>query len=411
MRLLVDVTPLRVSRDFRRLWIGQAVSLFGTMITTAALPFQVFHLTGSSVSVGLLGLAQLGPQVFFAVVGGALADRIDKRTLLLWATVFAMACSALLVLNASLDHPRLWVLFVIGAASSSVMGMTFAAVRSMLPLLLEAELRPAAFALQSMYGSFGMMAGPAIAGLVIAAFDLTAAYAVDVATFGVALVTFIGLHASPPVGEHVGSARSSIVEGLRFLRGQPIVMSVFGIDLLAMVFGMPRALFPELAEHLGGGPRLYGALLSSVAAGAFVASLTSGWTSRIRRHGRAVLWAVAIWGGAIALAGFAQIPWIVLALFMIAGGADMISGVFRSSIAAAVTPDELRGRVSGVEFAVYAGGPVLGDVEAGLVGGLVGLEFAIVSGGLACVAGAAIFATRARAFAGYTRPSASPTRG
>jgi Transmembrane secretion effector len=185
------------------------------------------------------------------------------------------------------------------------------------------------------------------------------------------------------------------------LRGHPVIMSVFAIDLIAMVFGMPRAVFPALAERLGGGPVLYGLLLSSVAAGAFGASLSSGWTTRVRRQGRTLLIAVAVWGGCIAASGLVLQPLVVLALLAAAGGADMISAVFRSTIAADLTPDDLRGRVSGVEFAVYAGGPVLGDVESGVVGGLAGVPFAIVSGGVACVLGAGIFAVRVRSLATY----------
>jgi MFS-type transporter involved in bile tolerance (Atg22 family) len=194
----------------------------------------------------------------------------------------------------------------------------------------------------------------------------------------------------------------SLRAGLRFVGGHRVILSVFAIDLSAMVFGMPRALFPALADRLGGGPVLYGLLLSSVAAGAFLASLSSGWTTRVRRQGRALLVAVAVWGACIAAAGLTLQAVVVLTLFACAGGADMISAVFRSSIAANLTPDEMRGRVSGVEFAVYAGGPVLGDVESGVVGGLVGVPFAIVSGGVACVIVAGVFAARVRGLARYT---------
>jgi MFS family permease len=409
MRLLVDTTPLRVSRDFRRLWAGQAVSLFGTMITTSALPFQVFDQTHSSLAVGLLGAAELGPLLLCAVVGGSFADRIDKRRLLLAVTAVSLICSATLAVNASLEHPQLWLLYLVGPVASGVTAISFAVVRSFLPLLLEQDLRPAGFALQSMYTSFGWMAGPAVAGVLIGSFGLTSAYAADVATFVVAFVVFLGLAPSPPVGGTAGTALQSLLAGLRFLRGHHVIISVFAIDLAAMVFGMPRALFPALAERLGGGPVLYGLLLSSVAAGAFVASLGSGWTSRVRRQGRALLVAVALWGVCIAAAGLTLQTVVVLTLFACAGGADMVSAVFRSSIAANLTPDEMRGRVSGVEFAVYAGGPVLGDVESGVVGGLAGVPFAIVSGGIACVVVAGAFAVWVRGLAGYTttrRPGA-----
>ena len=285
MRLFIDTSPLRVSRDFRRLWTGQSVSFLGSMITTAALPYQVFHQTGSSLAVGLLGLVQLGPLLVFSLYGGALADRIDKRRLLLGVTMSAAVCSALLAANAALDHPQLWLLYVLGGATSAMAAVTFPVTRSLLPLLIHEDLRPSAFALQSTYGTFGMMAGPAIGGLLISAGGLATAYTVDVATFCVALAVFANIAPAPPVVEPTGDRTSSVLEGLRFLRGQSVIMSVFGIDLLAMIFGMPRALFPALAEELGGGATLYGLLLSSVAAGAFVASLLSGWTGRVRHQG------------------------------------------------------------------------------------------------------------------------------
>ena len=407
MALLLDTTPLRASRDFRLLWLGQAVSFVGTMITTAALPYQVFQETRSSVAVGLLGVAQLVPLLVFSLLGGALADGVDKRRLLLRVNVVSLVCATALAANAALDHPQVWLLYVLGAASSGVLAVSYPTTRSLLPLLLEAELRPAAFALQSTYGSFGMMAGPALGGVLIGAFGITTAYLVDIATYLLALAAFMQLAPSPPVAGARRASTASILEGLRFLRGHSVVMSIFAIDLLAMVFGMPRALFPALSERLGGGPTLYGLLLSAVAAGAFLASLSSGWTGMVRRQGRAVIIAVGVWGVAVAAAGVIRAAVPVLLLLVVAGAADMISGVFRSTVAADVTPDELRGRVSGVEIAVYAGGPVLGDVEAGVVGGLLGLPFAIVSGGLACVVGAAAFAALVPSFAGYVRRGAA----
>jgi MFS family permease len=410
MKVLVDTTPLRVSRDFRRLWLGQAVSLFGTMITTAALPFQVFEQTGSSLAVGLLGAAELGPLLVCAVVGGGLADRIDKRRLLLAVTTASLACSAALAVNASLAHPQLWVLYVVGAAAGGMTAVSFAVLRSLLPLLLEPDLRPAGYSLQSTYTTLGWMAGPAVAGVLIATLGLTSAYVADAATFVVALVAFAGIAPSPPIARTVERTTVMLRAGLRFLRGHPVILSVFAIDLIAMVFGMPRALFPALADRLGGGPVLYGLLLSSVAAGAFVASIGSGWTTRVVHQGRALLIAVTVWGACIAAAGLTLQPGLVLTLLACAGAADMISGVFRSTIAANLTPDEMRGRVSGVEFAVYAGGPVLGDVESGVVGGLAGVPFAIVSGGVACIVGAALFAAKVRGLATYKRVKAVAAR-
>lgn len=408
MGLLIDTTPLRESRDFRRLWGGQAISFLGSTMTMAALPYQVFHTTRSNVAVGVLGVVQLGPLIVCSIIGGAYADAIDKRRLLLGVTIASLLCSVGLAVNASLDHPQLWTLYVLGAASSGATAVMFPVLRSLLPLLLTEELRPAGYALQSTYGSFGMMAGPAVGGILIGAIGLTGTYAVDAGTYVLAFLAFMTISPSPPLGTAHRASLASVRHGLRFLRGQPVIVSVFAIDLIAMVFGMPIALFPALTERLGGGPALYGFLLSSVAAGAFIASVTSGWTGRVHRQGRAVLWAVAVWGTAIAVAGLTLQPALVLTMFAIAGGADMISGVFRSTVAAHVTPDDLRGRISGVEIAVYAGGPQLGHVEAGLVGGIFGVPFAIVSGGIACVIGAGVFARRAPALADYTRPAPEP---
>jgi MFS family permease len=299
VRLLADTTPLKVSADFRRLWIGQAISFAGSMITTTALPYQVFHDTHSSLAVGLLGLAQLGPLLACALVGGAIADGFDKKKVLLLAIVVSFACSVALAANATLEHPHVWLLFVIAPLSSASFAMGYPVLRSLLPLLLEPALRPAGYALQSVYGSFGMMAGPALAGALIAAFGLQTAYTIDAVTYVVAALIYLGLAAAPPLAKVRASTRNSVIEGLRFLRGHRVILSTFGIDTLAMVFGMPRALFPALADRLGGGPVLYGLLMSSVAAGAFLASLGSGWTSRIRRQGRAVLVCVSVWGLAI----------------------------------------------------------------------------------------------------------------
>ena len=243
-----------MSRDFRRLWIGQAVSFLGSTMTAAALPFQVYHQTNSSLAVGLLGVAQLGPLLVCSIIGGALADSIDKRVLLIGVTFAAMACSVGLAVNASLDHPQLWLLYVLGAAASGVIAVTFPVLRSLLPLLLEEPLRPAAFALQSTYGSFGMMAGPAVGGVLIGTVGLDEHLLRRRRDLRVR-ARRVRRHRVVAADRRRAAARRSrrSSHGLRFLRGQSVIMSVFGIDLLAMIFGMPRALFPALAERLGGG--------------------------------------------------------------------------------------------------------------------------------------------------------------
>jgi MFS family permease len=399
--VLVDTTPLRVSRDFRLLWLGQAVSFVGSTVTMAALPYQVFRLTGSSLAVGLLGLAQLVPLLAFSLLGGALADSLDKRRLLLTVNVASLACSLALAANAALDSPQLWLLYVVGAASSGATAVSYPTTRSLLPLLLAEDLRPAAYSLQATYGSFGMMAGPALGGVLIAAFGLTTAYLVDTGTYVVTLMAFAAMAPAPPMAGVARASRASILEGLRFLRGHSVVMSIFAIDLLAMVFGMPRALFPALSERLGGGPTLYGLLLAAVAAGAFLASISSGWTGTVRHQGRAVIVAVAVWGAAIAGAGAIRMPVPVLLLLAVAGAADMVSGVFRSTVWNQTIPEGMRGRLAGIEMLSYSLGPLGGQVRAGATADLWTVRGAISSGGFACIAGVGITALALRDFWTY----------
>jgi MFS family permease len=400
--VLLDTTPLRVSRDFRALWIGQAVSGLGSAMTMTALPYQVFEETHSTIAVGALGFVQLVPLVAGALASGALADSMDKRRLLLVISIVGLLSTGGLALNATLEQPRVWLLYLLGACTAGATGATYPVLRSLLALLLGPELRPAGYALTQTYGSFGMMVGPAVAGILIEQIGYEGTFGIDAATYLLAGIAFSLIATSPPAVDAARASLGSLREGLRFLRGQPIVLGIFGIDLIAMVFGMPRALLPAFSQELGGGSELYGFMLASIAVGMFLAALSSGWTGKVRRQGVAVLWAVTIWGAAIAVAGLSGAVAVVLVMFAIAGGADAISAVFRSTMAAAATPDELRGRVSGVEIATYAGGPQLGDLESGLVGGLVGVTFAIVSGGLVCIIGAAAFAVWFRRFTAYT---------
>jgi MFS family permease len=406
--VFLDLRPVRELPQYRRLWTGQGLNAISHMMIIAALPYQVFHLTGSTLAVGLLGVVQLVPLVVFALVGGAIADSVDKRSMLFVCTLASAGATVLLLCNSLLADPEVWALFVLGAFLSAVSSASYPANRSLVPRLVPPELRPSAFALQATMFSAAMMLGPAVAGLLIG-IDMPWAYGAGVASFVLSLTAFIRIDPAPPTGAVARASLATFFEGLRFLRGNQIMRSVFGIDLLAMVFGMPRALFPALAERLDGGANLYGLLHASVAAGAFLVALTSGRWARVHRQGAAVIVAVAAWGLAIATAGLVTSAVVVLVLFAIAGGADVISNVYRATISADVVPDDIRGRVNGVEFVVYGGGPALGDVEAGVVGGMVGVPFAIVSGGVVCVVGAALFAVGVPAFGRYTRPALEPT--
>jgi MFS family permease len=394
-RLLSDVTPLKESRQYRVLYLGELVALFGSQLTVVAVPLQVYLLTRSSLAVGLVGLAQLGPLLVCSLLGGAVVDAVDRRVLLIWVQLARGALSVGLVVNALRPHPAIWPLYVLTGAGAGLQAVDAPARTAAVPALVRRELLPAAAALHQILMQVAQVAGPALAGLVVARASLAAAYAIDVATFTAASLLAVALRPLPP---GVGAARAgiaSVLEGLRFLRGRRALQSTFVIDLNAMVFGMPRALFPALGTGLfHGGAATVGLLYAAPGAGALVGAVTAGWVGSVRRQGRAVLLAVAVWGAAIT--GFGLATWLpaALALLAVAGAADVVSAVFRNTILQLTVPDGLRGRLSAIHIAVVTGGPRLGDVEAGAVAAIAGPSVSVVAGGLACLAGVALIAWR-----------------
>jgi hypothetical protein len=392
-RLLFDLTPIRRSRDFRRLILGELVSVFGTQLTTVAVPYQVYQLTRSSLDVGLVSLAQLVPLIAGSLLGGSLVDAFDRRRLLMIAQVLMACCSAGLAVNADLG-PALWPLFVLPAVATGFSGVDNAGRSAMVPnMVSRAEVSTANAISQSLF-QFGLVVGPAVAGLLLAGAGVRFVYWMDVASFGAALLGAFLLSPQPPAGAagHRPGLRS-IIEGLSFVRGRQALQGAYLIDINAMVFGMPRALFPALAATLfGGGPSTLGFLYAAPGAGALLGALTTGWVSRIQRQGLAVIAAVLVWGAAITC--FGLVRWLpgALALLAVAGGADVISAVFRGTIVQLSVPDALRGRLLGLQTAVVAGGPRIGDVEAGAVASAFGDTVSIVSGGVACIAGAVLLA-------------------
>ena len=387
-RLLLDVSPIREHREYRLLYSGQMVSFLGHQLTVVAVPLQVFVLTGSSFAVGMIGLAQLVPLVGCSLIGGAVADAVDRRKLLLVAQVLLAAASTGLALNAGRDDPSLWLVYALTAASSGFAGFDAPTRSAAVPSLVPREKLPAALALNQTLMQTGQVAGPAIAGLVIAQVSLAAAFWIDVATYAVAAVALLRMQPMVPAGERTRPGLMSIGEGLRYLRGRRALQGTFLIDINAMVFGMPRALFPALGTGLfGGGPGTVGLLYAAPGAGALLGAVTTGWVGAVRRQGRAVLVAVTAWGAAIA--AFGMTSWLPLALLLlaVAGAADVVSAVFRNTILQLSVPDRLRGRLSSVHIAVVTGGPRLGDAEAGAVAALTTPRISVVSGGLACVAG------------------------
>jgi MFS family permease len=383
--MLLDLTPLRRHHDFRRLFCGQLVSTFGSMITSVAVPFQIYQLTRSSFWVGLLGTVQLVPLLIFGLWGGAYADAMDRRRLLIGSEVALSLASLALVVNALLPHPSVAVIFVVTAVMSAVTGFHRPALESMTPRLVDQAELPATAALTSLRGTAGAIAGPALGGVCIAAFGLASTYAVDVATFVISLIALAGMRSMPPAETAPTPGLRSIGQGLAFARSRPELVGTYLVDLLAMGFAMPMALFPAMAEPWGGA-RAVGWLYSAMSIGSLVVTVLSGWTGRVRRHGAAVVLAAATWGVAIIALGYApSLPVAVLCLAA-AGAADMVSGVFRMTIWNETIPSHLRGRLAAVEMLSYSSGPMLGNARAGWMASAVSVRFSIVGGGAICVA-------------------------
>jgi MFS family permease len=395
--LLLDVSPLRRSRQFRLLWSGELVSFVGTQMTVVAAPVQIYAITHSSWMVGLLGLAGVVPLIVGSFVGGALADERDRRSLLLLAQVLVGLTSVGLALNAVLDRPRVWPIFVLIALQQLFSGLDAPTRHASTPALVGIDLVPAATALNQLLMQIGTIVGPAIGGLLIAKVSLSSVYWIDAGTYVAATLAVLAMRPIPPGGGGTKAGRASLLEGVRFLRGRPALQGTFVIDLDAMVFGMPRALFPAIGASLGGATSV-GLLYAAPGVGAMVGAVTSGWVSRVDRQGWATIAAVTVWGAAIATFGLVHWLPIALLLLALAGAADVISAVFRNTILQLTVPDRLRGRLSAVHIAVVTGGPRLGDFEAGAVAGLAGTEAAVVSGGLACVVGAVVIAQRMPGF-------------
>ena len=378
------------------MWLGQLVSLTGRQITVVALPFQVYLLTRSTLAVGLIGLVQFVPLMLFSIAGGAIADRVDRRKLILVTELGMAIGSGLLLAGAIAGRPPLWYLYAATGLEAGLSGVNWPARSAAVPTLVSKEQLPAALALNQVLFNSSMIVGPAVGGIILARLGLSWAYAIDVVTFLASIGATLMLRPLPPdrTGQEPKSGWHAVREGFSYLRGRRVLISTFLIDLDAMIFGMPRAVFPVLALTVFGvGPEGLGLLYAAPAAGALAGALTTGWVGRVRHQGRAVIWAVALWGAAITAFGFSG-RWFLLALILlaIAGAADVVSAVFRGTILQLSVPDKLRGRLSAIHIMVVTGGPRLGDVEAGLVASAVSPTFSVVSGGLACMLGVLLLA-------------------
>ena len=351
------------------------------------MPYQLYQLTHSTLQVGLLYLSTLVPLLVAPIVGGAVADAVDRRTMLLISESGFALVSVALAVNASLDHPRTWALYALDFVGTAVFSFGTPALRSLLPRIVREEKIVAATALDGLASNFNAVAGPAVGGLVIAVIGLTGTYLLDVASFSASLASIWLLPRLPPAHDAEAASLRSIAEGFRYVVTQRVVLGIFLVDTNAMIFGMPMALFPAIGDHFGGGSKTVGFLFAAPYAGALAASIFSGWAGQVRRQGLGVVIAASAWGAALVAFGYATALWVALLMLALAGAADLISALWRSAIVLTATPDAMRGRVTGIEFTQVASAPTLGNLEAGVVASLTSLRFSIVSGGVLCVAG------------------------
>jgi MFS family permease len=392
--MLLDTEPLRRDRDYRWLWSGQVVNGIGNQITRIALPYQVYVLTGSTLAIAALTLFQLVPILLFALGAGSLADAVDRRRLLMLTQAGMAACSLTLVILALTGSPPVLALFAVAFLAAGLTATDQPARSSAIPRLVPPERLPSAIALNQLNFQMASIVGPAVGGILIATVGLAGAYAVDVATFIASFVALLAIRPLPPLGIVTRPGLAAIREGLAYVRERRAVLGTFVIDLNAMIFGMPTSLFPVLAlDVFGTGPAGLGLLAAAPAAGAFVAAILSGWVRTVQRTGRAILLAVLGWGLAITAFGLVTLSFpVALLCLALAGAADLFSAVFRSSLVQLDTPDNLRGRVMSIHILVVTSGPRLGDIEAAVVAALTSPQFAVVSGGIACVIGVGVVA-------------------
>jgi MFS family permease len=403
--MLIDISPLRKHRNYRLLYIGQGVSFFGSMLTYVAVPYQIFELTHSSLWVGLLGTVQLVPLLVAALFGGALADVFDRKRLLVYSELGLALLAGVMTVNALLPKPSVTLVFVVSAAMSALNGLHRPALEAMTPRLVGAEDLPAISALSSLRSTTAMISGPALAGILIARFGLAATYLLDVVTFAISVAAISRIDAPFARRGDASSGLGSIAEGLRYAYSRPELMGTYIVDIIAMTFAMPMALFPSMGVRWGGAEAT-GWLYSAMSIGSLVTALFSGWASRVRRQGAMVVWSAALWGVAIVALGFADSLALAVVCLAFAGAADMVSGLFRGAIWNETIPDKLRGRLAGVEMISYMTGPLLGNARAGGIAAWTSDTVSILSGGVLCVLGVLACIVLLPAFFRYERPVA-----
>ncbi len=389
--MFLDITPLKISRDYRMLFFGQLISFFGTMMTFIVVPVQMYQLTGSSLYVGLLGVAEFVPMFFLAFIGGALADSVDRRKMLRLTEIGQTVTVVILLANALLPNPQVWVLFVSVGLHAGLAGLQRPSFEALIPKIVPLEYMSAVAALNALRFEVGFIIAPILGGFIVAKYGATLAYAIDLATFAASLTAVWLIRAVPPPAGADRPNFESIKKGFRYAMSRQELLGTYLVDINAMFFGMPKALFPALAVAFGAASSV-GLFYSAIAVGALVATFTSGWAQWIHRHGLMVTFAAAGWGAAITAFGFANSLYVALFFLAVAGYFDMISGIFRQTIWNQTVPDHFRGRLAGIEMISFLTGPMLGDAESGVVAYFTDVKTSIVSGGILTIVGTVVLA-------------------
>ena len=397
----MDVTPLRESRDFRLLFAAGTVFYFGAMVTYVAIPYQVYILTRSNFMVGAIGLAELLPLVFFGLYGGALADHVDRRRLLVGAGLAQAVFTSVLAINAFADEPNLPLIFVVAALLTSSSAMQRPSREALMPRTVRHEQIMAANTLTSLGMQLGVLLGPAVGGLLVAYVGIGWCFVVDVVGLAIATVMFAAMRPYPHREQTTPPSLAGIAQGVRYAFSRKDLLGTYFVDIAAMLLALPVVLFPALVEEVFRRPELLGLLYSAETIGALVATALSGWTARIHHHGRAIVLAAIVYGTMVGLAGLMPSIWLVAVFLMLSGSADMISGVFRGTVWNQTIPEGMRGRLAGIEMLSYSLGPLGGQVRAGITADLWTVRGAISSGGFACVAGVTLTALILRDFWSY----------
>ena len=380
----IDLSPLKRNRDFRYAYLGQFISFFGTMMSWVALPYQIYHLTNSTLAVGLLGIIELVPLLLTAFIGGALADVLDRRKLLIRAEIgMAIGCLCL-ILNAMANRPQLWLVYLIAAILSALSGLHRPSLDALMPRLVSHEEIQATSVLAMFRSTVGMIGGPAVAGVCIASFGLAWTFALDFLTFIFSIAALMQIKSIVPPENQEQPSLKSIVVAIRYAVSRQELMGTYVIDFVAMIFAMPNALFPAMAVMLGGTKAL-GWLYAAPAIGALIITVFSAWTKKIKRHGAAVAIAAILWGSSIACVGLFNHLLMIVFFLILAGAADCISGIFRTTIWNETIPDKLRGRMASLEMVSYMSGPLLGNAQVGFLASMTSTQFAILIGGILCV--------------------------